>query len=260
MNVTVQKIAGRLIVPMLLLCFAAAVPGVASASQPAQVQVEAGGGEASLVLPDLSTVDFRGINGRTLLMGGLVICTLGLLFGLMTFTQLKNLPVHPAMLEVSELIYETCKTYLITQGKFILILEVFIGVIMVFYFGVLSAPGAVQGGHHSGLQPDRHRRQLRRRLVRHPREHVRQLARRVREPARQTVSDLCHPAAFRDEHRHAAHQRRAPADALHSPVHSRRSRGARASSASPSASRSARRRFASPEASSRRSRTSGPTS
>ena len=80
----------------------------------------ASGGEASLVLPDLSTVDFRGINGRTLLMGGLVVCALGLLFGLMTFTQLKNLPVHASMLEVSELIYETCKTYLITQGKFIL--------------------------------------------------------------------------------------------------------------------------------------------
>ena len=92
------------------------------------------------MLPDLSVVDFLGINGRTLLMGGLVVCALGLLFGLMTFTQLKNLPVHSSMLEVSELIYETCKTYLITQGKFILVLEVFIGVIMVFYFGVLAAP------------------------------------------------------------------------------------------------------------------------
>ena len=67
-----------------------------------------------------------------------MICALGLLFGLMTFTQLKNLPVHASMLEVSELIYETCKTYLITQGKFILLLELFIGVIMVFYFGVLA--------------------------------------------------------------------------------------------------------------------------
>ena len=63
-------------------------------------------------------------------MGGLVVCALGLLFGLMTFTQLKNLPVHASMLEVSELIYETCKTYLMTQGKFILLLEVFIGVII----------------------------------------------------------------------------------------------------------------------------------
>src|SRR6185436_3939345 len=59
-------------------------------------------------------------------------------FGLMTFTELKNLPVHPSMREVSELIYETCKTYLITQGKFILILEIFIGAIIVFYFGVLQ--------------------------------------------------------------------------------------------------------------------------
>ena len=56
---------------------------------------------------------------------------LGLVFGLVIFTQLKNLPVHRSMLEISELIYETCKTYLITQGKFILLLEVFIGVIMV---------------------------------------------------------------------------------------------------------------------------------
>ncbi|MEP7305382.1 MAG: sodium/proton-translocating pyrophosphatase, partial [Acidobacteriota bacterium] len=109
----------------------------------AQAQAQEGGavsrgGEASLVLPDLSTVDFQGINGRTLLMGGLVVCAFGLLFGLVVFTQLKNLPVHPAMLEVSELIYETCKTYLITQGKFILLLELFIGVIMVFYFGFLE--------------------------------------------------------------------------------------------------------------------------
>ncbi len=97
------------------------------------------GGEASLVLPDLSGVDFHGVNGRTLLMSGLVVCALGLLFGLMTFMQLKNLPVHASMLEVSELIYETCKTYLVTQGKFILLLEVFIGAIMVVYFGVAES-------------------------------------------------------------------------------------------------------------------------
>jgi K(+)-stimulated pyrophosphate-energized sodium pump len=95
-------------------------------------------GEANLVLPDLSTQVFQGINGRTLLMGGLLICVLGLAFGMTIFYRLKNMPVHRSMLEVSELIYETCKTYLITQGKFILILELFIGVIMVFYFGVLQ--------------------------------------------------------------------------------------------------------------------------
>jgi K(+)-stimulated pyrophosphate-energized sodium pump len=128
----------------VLLCGAIlTVPRALEAAQPGQPEPAAAapvhaGGEAALVLPDLSTVDFRGINGRTLLMGGLVVCAVGLLFGLMTFVQLKNLPVHPSMLEVSELIYETCKTYLVTQGKFILLLEVFIGVIMVFYFGFLE--------------------------------------------------------------------------------------------------------------------------
>src|SRR5437016_2058187 len=78
------------------------------------------------------------MNARTLLMAGLAICVLGLLFGVMVFMQTRDLPVHPAMREISELIYETCKTYLVTQGKFILVLEAFIGVIMVFYFGVLQ--------------------------------------------------------------------------------------------------------------------------
>ena len=104
----------------------------------AQAPATHAGGEANLVLPDLGQVTFQGINGRTLLMGGLGVCLLGLTFGLVIFTQLKNLPVHRSMLEISELIYETCKTYLITQGKFILILELFIGVIMVFYFGALQ--------------------------------------------------------------------------------------------------------------------------
>ena len=97
------------------------------------------GGEANLVLPDLGSVDFQGINGRTLLLGGLVVCALGLAFGLVIFMQLQaTCRCTRSMREISELIYETCKTYLITQGKFILLLEVFIGVIMVFYFGVLQ--------------------------------------------------------------------------------------------------------------------------
>src|SRR4051794_37843828 len=96
------------------------------------------GGEANLKLPDLSQVSFLGTNGHSLLSMGLIFCVLGLGFGMAIYTRLKNLPVHRSMLEVSELIYETCKTYLITQGKFILILEVFIGVIMLFYFGVLQ--------------------------------------------------------------------------------------------------------------------------
>jgi K(+)-stimulated pyrophosphate-energized sodium pump len=93
--------------------------------------------EANLVLPDLGSVQFLGMGGNRLLLGGLVVCVLGLLFGLAMYMQLKALPVHRAMLEISELIYETCKTYLVTQGKFILLLELFIGAIMVVYFGVL---------------------------------------------------------------------------------------------------------------------------
>jgi K(+)-stimulated pyrophosphate-energized sodium pump len=96
------------------------------------------GGEATLVLPDLGRVTFLGsLPGNTLLSAGIVVCLLGLTFGLVIYRQLKNLPVHKSMREISELIYETCKTYLVTQGKFILLLEVFIGVIMIFYFGVL---------------------------------------------------------------------------------------------------------------------------
>ena len=96
------------------------------------------GGEANLKLPDLSTVSFMGgTNGRTLLMVGIGVSLLGMVFGLMIYMQLKKMAVHKSMLEISELIYETCKTYLITQGKFILILEAFIAVIIILYFGFL---------------------------------------------------------------------------------------------------------------------------
>jgi len=104
------------------------------------------GGEASLELPDLTQVTFlNGITGHNLLLGGIVICLLGLGFGLAIYMQLQKMPVHRAMREISELIYVTCKTYLTTQGKFILILEAFIAVVIVLYFGVLSrmAPGRV---------------------------------------------------------------------------------------------------------------------
>ena len=100
------------------------------------------GGEAALKLPDLSDVTFLGIDGHRLLLVGLLFCFLGLMFGLVIYIQLKNLPVHRAMREISELIYETCKTYLITQGKFIMILWVFIAAIVIAYFGVLRpVPG-----------------------------------------------------------------------------------------------------------------------
>src|SRR5450755_225867 len=100
------------------------------------------GGEASLKLPDLSQVLFLGIDGHRLLMIGILFCIFGLGFGLIIYTRLRKMPVHRSMLEISELIYETCKTYLVTQGKFLLILWLFIAVVIVLYFGVLSpVPG-----------------------------------------------------------------------------------------------------------------------
>ncbi len=107
---------------------------------------ESGGGEASLTLPDLTKVSFAnffGLNGHNLLTIGLLFCMGGLLFGLAIFVQLKNMPVHRSMREMSELIYETCKTYLITQGKFIMVLWIFIAVIISLYFGILSPVGNV---------------------------------------------------------------------------------------------------------------------
>jgi K(+)-stimulated pyrophosphate-energized sodium pump len=100
--------------------------------------------EAELVLPDLGNVSFFGISGHNLLFGGLVVCVLGLLFGLVMYLQLKNMPVHRSMREISELIFETCKTYLVTQGKFIGILWLFIGAVMIFYFGWLRGFGAAK--------------------------------------------------------------------------------------------------------------------
>lgn len=111
-----------------------ATPVLILAQEPA---THSGGGEASLHLPDLAQVAFLGMNGRSLLFIGIGVCVLGLLFGLAIYMQLKRLPVHSSMREISDLIYETCKTYLITQGKFILILEAFIAVIIVLYFGFL---------------------------------------------------------------------------------------------------------------------------
>src|ERR1700756_1507636 len=115
------------------------VSACAALAQPS----EGASGEASLKLPDLSQVSFLGgIDGHKLLLIGLLFCVFGLLFGLVIFTKLKNLPVHRSMLEISELIYETCKTYLVTQGKFILVLWAFIAVIIGIYFGWLSpVPG-----------------------------------------------------------------------------------------------------------------------
>ncbi len=97
--------------------------------------------EANLVLPDLSSQMFLGINGRALLMSGIAVSVLGLAFGLVQYMQLRALPVHKAMLEISELIFETCKQYLITQGKFIMVLWVFIGAVIAVYFSMAHVDG-----------------------------------------------------------------------------------------------------------------------
>ena len=108
---------------------------------------ERAGGEANLVLPDLDMALFFGdIGGRTLLLLGCIVGVLGLVFGLVIYRQLKNLPVHQSMLEVSELIYATCRTYLETQGKFLMILESFIAVVIIFYFGFLLKMEAFKVG------------------------------------------------------------------------------------------------------------------
>jgi len=104
----------------------------------ASARADEAGGEANLKLPDLSSVSFLGMDGHKLLLFGILFCLFGLAFGLVIYTRLKNLPVHKSMREISELIYETCKTYLVTQGKFLLLLWVFIAIVIVMYFGWLA--------------------------------------------------------------------------------------------------------------------------
>jgi Inorganic pyrophosphatase len=146
-----EKVFRRTLPTMLMLTIAALgsplrgspiyaqQPGTPALVKPiAQAAAQTAGGEANLVVPDLSSVTFLGVKGSSLLLWGLLFCALGLLFGLTIYTRLRNMPVHESMRKVSELIYETCKTYLITQGKFILILEVFIGAVIALYFGVLQ--------------------------------------------------------------------------------------------------------------------------
>ena len=130
-----MKVAAALAALLVML----AVPVVAQEPEGAE---RAPGGEAALVLPALDSVDVGGYNGRTLLMLGLGVSLAGMAFGLLIMARLKNLPVHRTMAEISDLIYETCKTYLVTQGKFLALLEIFIAVIIVLYFGFLSGMDA----------------------------------------------------------------------------------------------------------------------
>ena len=99
------------------------------------------GGEANLKLPDLGSATFGGVNGRVLLMIGLAICIGGLVFGMLSFVSLRKLPVHSSMRDISELIYETCKAYLVQQGKFLLTLWLFIGAVIFIYFEFLAGVG-----------------------------------------------------------------------------------------------------------------------
>ena len=121
--------------------FTLALSAVAFAAEEGGRSGHRAGGEANLNLPDLSSVKFLNntVDGHTLLLVGIGVSVLGLVFGLLIFLNLKKLPVHTSMREISELIYETCKTYLITQGKFILVLWIFIGIIAAVYFGKLAA-------------------------------------------------------------------------------------------------------------------------
>jgi K(+)-stimulated pyrophosphate-energized sodium pump len=121
----------------------------AVAAQPADAPAHAPGGEANLVLPDLTNpaITFLGMSGHSLLMIGLLVCAVGLL----TYVQLQRMPVHKSMRDVSELIYETCKAYLAQQGRFLMLLWIFIGAIVAVYFGILAphvdpSTGAVEHG------------------------------------------------------------------------------------------------------------------
>ncbi len=136
MQLTPLSAVTRRLVPFFLLLLVVLV-----GSAPLHAQT----GEADLKLPSLDIPFLNGaVSGPTLLEIGLAISALGFVFGLAMYTHLRNLPVHESMREISELIYETCKTYLLTQGKFLLILEVFIGAMIVLYFGVLSQLPAFQ--------------------------------------------------------------------------------------------------------------------
>ncbi len=182
------------------------------------------GGEASLVLPDLDSVHMLGMTGKSLLMSGLLVTALGIVFGVVTLRQIRDLPAHKSMKEISDIIWETCKTYLIRRASSSCSWSVH----RRHHRGLLRLSAALRGAcevaGHPALQRGRHRRQLRGGLVRHPRQHLRQLAHRLRQPGRQALPGLRHPAEGGHEHRHAADQRRADPDAGHPAVHPRRLR------------------------------------
>jgi K(+)-stimulated pyrophosphate-energized sodium pump len=121
---------------LLLGAFAPVALPLAAAQEPAQAAApeHRPGGEVNIRLPDLNQGDFLGFTGHEILLSGLLVCMLGLLFGFWSYTRVKNLPVHRSMAEISDLIYETCKAYMIQQGKLLLVLLGFIGAVIVVYF------------------------------------------------------------------------------------------------------------------------------
>jgi K(+)-stimulated pyrophosphate-energized sodium pump len=126
---------------IFLAAFLAAPLAWAQGGESAPVRAS---GEDSLVVPtaEFARATFMGVPGQTLLLMGLGVCALGLAFGFISYAQLKNAPVHKSMLEISELIYETCKTYLVTQIKFIMMLEGCIAVVIIAYYGVIKHESA----------------------------------------------------------------------------------------------------------------------
>ena len=126
-----RRVAGAMTVALALAIVTAPV-GLA-AQQP-ETEAHTPGGEVNIQLPDLNTGDFLGMTGHQILLSGILVCVLGLLFGLLTYSAVRKLPVHRSMAEVSDLIYETCKAYLVQQGRFLLILLAFIGAVIVVYF------------------------------------------------------------------------------------------------------------------------------
>ena len=134
----VGRLAGAVALVVGMTVLTAPVLLAAQPESAAEAAHHRPGGEVNIQLPDLNQGDFLGMTGHQILLSGLVVCVLGLLFGLWTYTAVKNLPVHKSMADVSAIIYETCKAYLIQQGKFLLILELFIGTVMVAYFWLIG--------------------------------------------------------------------------------------------------------------------------
>ena len=159
--------------------------------------------EAQIQLPDLRAVSFRvpggPLSGLTVLYAGLVVCVLGMLFGLWQYWQTRSLPAHVAMTDVSDTIWETCKTYLQQQGRFLIGLWGLIAICITYYFAGLSHEPLCQRRHHPALLDLRNPRQLWRGLVWHSHQHRGQLAHRLFRPAGQPARHPQHSAPLGHE-------------------------------------------------------------